>query len=79
MRPQWVRKRIKGCLEVRTIKDSRMGSTLRTVPKGQVGYIMGQRTDTYLIFWPDIPKQDKFDWRTGSHLKTDVEQTGSRG
>lgn len=75
------RRIVKDSLEVRAIRDSRMGISDRVVPAGSIGYVLAARLEAgrRVVFWPSIPRAEKTDWRTGDHPAADLEPTGNRG
>lgn len=74
------RRRIRGCLEVRALVPSRMGTGDRLVSAGSVGYVEGRApSGHWLVFWPFIAREYAGDWRSGSHDPLELEPTGRRG
>lgn len=64
--------KIKGCLEVRAVLDTRRGFNPEIVPAGTVGYVISARGDRRLVKWRGSA------W-PASHAAADLEPTGRSG
>ena len=75
-------KQIHGKLEVKAVRDSRMGNSDTVIPAGSIGYASyagSHSPDRSVVFWPFSAREHKGDWRTGVHDKSDLQPTGRRG
>lgn len=77
-----IKRYIKGCLEVRAVRDTRAGRSNGLVPAGSVGYVVSAHQNVgegkYLICWPEF--RDAGGRPISSiHPRVDVEPTGRRG
>ena len=77
-----VKSHVKGCLEVRAVRDTRAGASDGVVPAGSVGYVTSAHSNfgsgNYLICWPAFYDAGRRPI-SAVHPRVDVEPTGRRG
>lgn len=78
---QDVLRSVKGCLEVRAVRDTACGLSDKLVPVDSVGFVIAAPAGTgrYLITWPSFLEDLTERALTSSHPTSDVAPTGRRG